>query len=72
MPNPLSALPIIDKILGIFQEWQKNRPVNKLRYRIEAAIDYVLVDMKEGEYEGIDDKEQTKLKLHFRKRIFDE
>jgi len=47
------------------------KEVARLKYRAEAAMNYVAVDERVGEYEGIDDKREKKLKLHFRKRIFD-
>ena len=47
------------------------KEVARLKYRAEAAMNYVAVDEGTGEYEGIDDKREKKLKLHFRKRIFD-
>ncbi len=43
----------------------------RLMYRIEAAMEYVSVDERTGEYKDIDPEDQAKLKLHFRKRIFD-
>lgn len=45
--------------------------VRKLKYRVESGMEYVHVDAKEGEYKDISDDRQNKLKLHFRKRIFD-
>lgn len=72
MPTPAPILPIVDKILGIFQDWQKNRPMNKLRYRIEAAIEYVRLDEKSGEYKDYSDDKIKKYKEHYRKRIYDE
>lgn len=71
MPNPIAALPIIDKLLSIFQEWQKNRPAKKLEYRVAAAMEYVFLVEKGGEYTDIDDDKRKDLMLHFRKRIFD-
>lgn len=43
----------------------------RLRYRVEAAMNYVRVDEKSGEYRGITNQRQAKEKLHFLKRIFD-
>lgn len=72
MPNPLAALAIVEKALDIVKNWQANRPINKLRYRIEAAIEYVLLDERVGEYKSFDDEKRLQYKNHFRKRIFDE
>ena len=58
----------IAKIIG---NWQVSKERNRLMYRIEASTNYVFVDEKTGEYADIDDKKEKKLKLHFRKRIFD-
>ncbi len=43
----------------------------RLMYRIEAAMHYIFVDEKTGEYDDIDDEKRDKLKEHFRKRVFD-
>lgn len=43
----------------------------RFAYRIEAAMRYVFVDEKAGRYKDITDEDQVKLKLHYRKRIFD-
>ena len=56
------------KVIG---NWQNSKDRDRLLYRIEAATNYVFVDEKTGDYQTIDAKRQKKLKLHFRKRIFD-
>jgi predicted component of type VI protein secretion system len=43
----------------------------RLNYRIEAAMQYVFVTEKTGEYRKISKTKQNKLRLHYRKRIFD-
>ena len=43
----------------------------RLRYRIEAAMQYVFVDEKVGEYADFNEAKRQKYKRHFRKRIFD-
>ena len=48
-----------------------SKEVNRLKYRLEASMKYVFVDEKTGEFADADEKEIKKLKLHFRKRIFD-
>lgn len=72
MPNPLSMIPIVDKVLSIIEDWQKSRPINKLRYRLEAAIEYILLDEKSGEYIHYDEKRIKQYKSHFKKRVLDE
>ena len=61
----------IKEVAGLAKELVSGKEVRRLRYRAEAAINYVFVDEKSGEYSGIDEKKQKKLKEHFRKRIFD-
>lgn len=72
MPSPIPFLPIIDKALAIFQDWQKNRPMNKLRDRLESAMSYIHADRKEGEFKDMTDAEIKKKKVHFAKKVFDE
>ena len=76
MPDPLSNIGLIAdaikegfKFLGQVMSGAESR---RLKYRIEAAVNYVHVDEKIGEYKGITDKKQKELKIHFSKRIFDE
>lgn len=63
------AVAEIAKVVG---NWQVSKDRNRLLYRIEAAMKYVFVKEKTGEFKDIDDKKQEKLLLHFRKRVFDE
>ena len=72
MPNPLQFIPVLDKVLDIVREWQKNRPINKLRYRLESAIEYIKITEKDGEYASWDEEKLEKYKKHHKKRIFDE
>lgn len=62
------AVAEVAKVVG---NWQVSKERNRLMYRIEAGTKYVFVDEKTGEYTDINEKKQKKLKLHFRKRIFD-
>lgn len=75
MSNPIdlatAVAQAIDKIAGIIAQTLSGAEVRKLKYRVEAATNYVEVDEKIGEYKNISDDKQKKLKLHFRKRIFD-
>lgn len=48
------------------------KTIKRLKYNLEAAQNYIFVDEKSGEYKDISDKKRDKLKLHFRKRVFDE
>lgn len=57
------------KALGNFLT---GKELNRLRYQVEAGFNYVFVDEKSGQYKDISDDEQKKLKIHFRKQIFDE
>lgn len=61
----------IDKTAELMAQILAGARVRKLEYRIEAAMDYVHVNERAGEYAGIDDARQKKLLLHLRKRIFD-
>lgn len=62
------AIAEVAKVVG---NWQVSKDRNRLLYRIEAAVNYVFILEKVGEYSEIDDKRQKKLLKHFRKRIFD-
>ncbi len=71
-----SVFTFLSKLFGVGEnltnpEQYKIKVVKRLNYRIEAAMQYVLVDQKAGEYKNITDKRQAKLKEHFSKRIFD-
>lgn len=75
MPNIL----VIEKVAGAIQEtfkflsnWLSGKHARKLQYRVEAAMSYVHVDERHGEYKDISEKEARKWKVHFAKRIFDE
>jgi hypothetical protein len=48
------------------------KEVARLKYRCEAATQYVFVDEKVGQFAKLSDDGVEKMKLHFRKRIFDE
>ena len=76
---PIPGLGAVEQIAKAISEGSKlvaqiigGHAVRKLKYRMEAAMSYVHVSEKEGEYADISDKRQKELKLHFRKRIFDE
>jgi len=62
----------LKEVSGLIREIVSGAEVRRLKYRAEAAMNYVFVDEKTGEYAGINDKKQKDLKEHFRKRIFDE
>lgn len=47
------------------------KQISRLLYRVEAAMHYVHVDEKSGEFEGIKESVRRKKKIHYRKRIFD-
>ena len=60
----------IAEVSGMIKALINTAEVRELRKIKDAAIQYVFVDEKAGEYTNIDDKKQAQLKLHFRKRIF--
>jgi hypothetical protein len=60
------------EVAGLIREFVSTADVRRLRYRVEAATQYVFVDEGSGEYAKISEDAKKKLKLHFRKRIFDE
>jgi hypothetical protein len=62
----------IKEVSGLLKELVAGAEVRRLKYRTEAAMQYVFVDEKTGDYEGISEKRRKDLKQHFRKRIFDE
>ena len=79
MPVPFIPIAAIEQIAGAIKEGFKvlgqilsGAELRKARYRIEAAMHYVHVDRKEGEYKDIPDDKQKALKIHFGKRVFDE
>ena len=61
----------IEKASMLVAEFLSGAIVRKLNYRIEAAMSYVFVNEKAGEYAGVSDEKQAKLLIHFRKRVFD-
>lgn len=62
------AIAEIAKVVG---NWQVSSERKRLNYRLEAAENYVFVNEKSGQYNGISDKKKDQLLYHFRKRIFD-
>lgn len=62
----------VKEIAGLFKELVSGAEIRRLKYRIEAAEQYVFVDEKSGPYAETGDKKRKELKCHFRKRIFDE
>ena len=61
----------VAEVAGLFKTFIAGKEVARLNYRAEAAMEYVAVDEGSGKYEGINDRRKKRLKLHFRKRIFD-
>lgn len=47
------------------------KKIKRLEYRIEAAMNYIFVIEKSGQYSNINEDKQKAFLLHFRKRIFD-
>lgn len=76
MAAPLSTAEAIaqavKEVAGLIREFLSGKEVRRLRYRIESAVNYVQVDAREGQYQDVSDKKREELKIHFRKRIFDE
>jgi len=62
----------IREVTSLIREAVSGAEVRRLKYRTEAAMNYVFVDEKSGEYKDIKDDRQRELKVHFRKRVFDE
>jgi len=62
----------VKEVTSLTRELVSSAEVRRLRYRVEAAVNYIFVDEKSGEYANIRDKERDGLKRHFRKRVFDE
>ena len=76
MPIPIGA---VEQIAGAIKEGFKlvaqvmsGAEMRRYKYRLESAQHYIFIDAKEGQYKDIDEKEVKKLKLHHRKRVFDE
>jgi len=66
----------ISKLLGIGQNVTDpkhitKKEIDRYQYRIEAALEYLEVDRRVGEYKNITDEKQEQLKIHFSKRIKD-
>ena len=59
------------EIAGLLREIVSTKETRRLRYRVESAMQYIFVDEKSGEYAKITDKAREKLKVHFRRRVFD-
>ena len=79
MPNPLIGLEAAGKISDAVKEGFKlfgqiisGAKMRKLEYNREAAQQYIFIDEKSGEYKDMDDKKRAQLKIHYRKRVFDE
>lgn len=80
MPNPVTAsldtasaiAKAIDRVADLIAQILSGAALRRLQYRIEAAINYVFVDEKSGQYKDISEEKRKEYKIHFRKRIFDE
>jgi len=76
MATPVDLITAISEavreIASLIKEAVSGADLRRLKYRVEAATNYVFVDEKAGEYSDISEKRQKELKEHFRKRIFDE
>lgn len=62
----------LDKFAGLIAAWVTAQPIKRLQYRVEAAMNYVHVVRKFGEYKDLPDEKREELMIHFEKRIFDE
>jgi hypothetical protein len=62
----------IKEVAGLVRDLVAGKEVARLKYRAEAGMNYIFVDEKVGEYKDVSAKKQEELKLHFRKRVFDE
>lgn len=47
------------------------KEMKRLKYQIEAGQQYVFVDEGSGQYKDLTPFKREKLKLHFRKQLFD-
>ena len=76
MANPLATTEQIARAISegfkLVAQILSGAEIRKLRYRVEAAMAFVHVVEKSGEYKGITDEKQRQLEIHFIKRIFDE
>lgn len=62
----------VKEISALVRELFAGKEIARYKYRTEAGMKYYLVDHKVGEFEGISDDRQKKLKVHYGKQIFDE
>jgi len=62
----------IREVSGLIKELVSGAELRRLKYRVESASQYIFVDERSGKYTKISEKERADLKLHFRKRVFDE
>ena len=60
------------EISSLTAKFLAGKEVARLKYRIEAGMKYVFVDEGAGEFEKLSDDGKKKMKLHYRKRVFDE
>jgi len=61
------AIAEVSKVIG---QWQASRDRRYMKAAIDAGEQYIFVDAKEGEYEGISDDRQERLKKKLRKKFF--
>lgn len=76
MPSLKEILDAISKAFGVGENITDPKQYDikefkRLKYQVEAAQDYIFVDERSGQYEKSNEEEIRKLKLHFRKRVFD-
>lgn len=62
----------IREVASLMRELVAGSQMRRMRYRLEAAEEYVFIDEKSGKYVHHSDARRRELKAHFRKRIFDE
>lgn len=62
----------VDKFASLVAAWVTAQPIKRLQYRAEAAMHYVHVVRKVGEYKELTDDKREELMIHFEKQIFDE
>ena len=71
------VIKVINKVSGAIEgiaakiKTPAQRKIAKLEYRIEAAMSYVAVNERIGQYADFNDKKIAKYLVHFRKRIHD-
>lgn len=63
-------LTLLDNVTGVVNKFMD--PERRMKYRLDAAMQYVFCVEKAGRYADFPDKLIEKYKLHWRKRIFDE